>query len=121
MNDRITANLPSNDFERTANFYRSLGFGVDFRGEGWMILSRGTLELEFFPLKLKPKKSCFSASVRVDDLDALHAAFSRAGITERCSAIPRLSAIENLGGLRLFALVDPDGSLLRCVDNQSTA
>lgn len=86
-----------------------------------MILSRGPLELEFFPLKLKPKKNCCSASVRVDDLDALHAAFSRVGITDRCSAMPRLTAIENLDGLRLFALVDPDGNLLRCSDNRVTA
>lgn len=122
MTDRVTANLPSRDFDKTAAFYQSLGFSVDFKDDGWMILSRGPLEIEFFPhKKLKPRKSWFSASVRVNDLDALYAAFQTAGLSSNHQDIPRLTPPDNAHGLRMFALVDPDGSLLRCSDNRSTA
>lgn len=119
MNDRVTANLPSRDFERTATFYESLGFRVEFKGDAWMIISRGPLEIEFFPLDHDPRQSCFSACIRVDDLDGLYAAFQTAGLPNDCRSIPRLTPPEVQGGLRLFALVDPDGSLIRCSDNRS--
>ena len=118
MRDRVTANLPSRDFETTAAFYEALGFGIEFKDDGWMIITRGPLEIEFFPLDHDPYKSCFSACIRVDDLNGLYAAFQKAGLSGDCWAIPRLTppAVEH--GLRMFALVDPDGSLLRCIDNQ---
>jgi catechol 2,3-dioxygenase-like lactoylglutathione lyase family enzyme len=113
--DRITANLPAKDFAATASFYQDLGFTVDFQDEGWMILSRGELELEFFPHPdLAPSDSWFSACVRVADVDALHRAWSQVGIPEQ--GIPRLTAPrDEAWGLRMFALVDPNGSLLRCM------
>lgn len=120
MGDRVTANLPSRDFDTTAAFYKALGFTVGFRGDEWMIISRGPLEIEFFPLRHDPRKSCFSACVRVGDLDALYAAFSRTPVSGDCRDIPRLTPPEMAGGLRMFALVDPDGSLLRCIDNRPT-
>ena len=71
MGDVITANLPARDFCETAAFYERLGFEVEFRDEGWMILSRGPLEIEFFPHPgLDPAASWFSACVRVADVDA---------------------------------------------------
>jgi hypothetical protein len=48
MAERITAGLPARDFEDTAGFYVTLGFTVAFRDKGWMIVSRGPLEIEFF-------------------------------------------------------------------------
>lgn len=120
MKDRITANLPSRDFAKTAAFYEALGFEVGFRDEGWMILSRGSLELEFFPLDHDPRQSCFSACVRVNVLDDLFTEFRKAGVPSDGRAIPRLTPPEAMHGLRMFALVDPDGSLLRCIDNAST-
>lgn len=121
MTDRVTANLPSRDFDKTEAFYQKLGFSTDFKDDGWMILSRGLLEIEFFPHKhLKPHKSWFSACIRVDDLDGLYKAFLEAGLPDN-RGIPRLTPPENQHGLRMFALVDPDGSLLRCIDNQSTS
>lgn len=122
MNDRVTANLPSRDLDATSTFYRALGFTVNFKDEGWMILSRGSLKIEFFPMpQLDPKKSWFSACIRVDDLDALYAAFQSAGLKDDCRSIPRLTPpkLESFG-LRMFALVDLDGSLLRCIDNTTT-
>ncbi len=48
MTDHATPNLPSRDFETTARFYAALGFEESYRDEGWMILERGGLTLEFF-------------------------------------------------------------------------
>lgn len=62
MTDRITANLPARDMDETAAFYQRLGFTVGFKDDGWMILNRGAMELEFFPHQdVDPKTSCFSA------------------------------------------------------------
>lgn len=115
MGDVITANLPSRDFEETARFYEKLGFDVGFRDEGWMILSRGPLEIEFFPhAELNPFESWFSACVRVADIDALYRAWSEVGLPEH--GIPRLTKPQDEDwGFRMFALVDPNGSLLRCM------
>lgn len=121
MADRVTANLPSSNLDKTASFYKALGFALNFKDDGWMIMSRGTLEIEFFPLEHNPRESCFSACIRVDDLDSLFADFQKADIPDDCWQIPRLSPPElQPFGLRMFHLIDPDGSLLRCIDNQTT-
>lgn len=113
--DRITANLPARDLGETAAFYRRLGFEVAFKDEGWMILERGALELEFFPHPgLNPRDSWFSACVRVANLDALYGDWDLVGLPSQ--GIPRLQAPERIApGLRMFALVDLNGSLLRCL------
>lgn len=120
MTDRVTANLPSRDFGATADFYGRLGFVTGFRDESWMILSRGPLVLEFFPHpELDPATSCFSACVRVDDPDALLDEWRRLGISSDRGALPRLTGFFRPGAApRMFALVDPDGSLLRVIDNR---
>jgi hypothetical protein len=74
--DRATANLPSADLDRTAAFYTALGFTISFTDGGWMILDRGTITLEFFPVAVDPRTTTGSACVRVDDLDSLYADFS---------------------------------------------
>jgi hypothetical protein len=113
MSDRITANLPSRNFDATIGFYGRLGFGVAYRDPHWLILERGPLELEFFPWPdLDPASSSFSACIRVDDLSALHRDFSAAGLPGH--GIPRLEPIRPItAGLWMFGLIDPDGSLLR--------
>ncbi len=122
MTDRITANLPSRDTAATAAFYEKLGFTTGYNDGGWMIINRGTLELEFFHHPdLNPKESCFSACVRVDDLDALYEEFIKAGLPDDCWSIPRIGKINvEPHGIRLFAVIDPEESLLRCIDNNST-
>ena len=86
-----------------------------------MVLDRGNLQLEFFPMpQLDPKASWFSACFRVDDLDALYEQFRAAGLSSNCRGVPRLTPPQTeSSGLRLFALVDPDGSLIRCIENRS--
>ncbi len=121
--DRMTANLPSRDLAATRAFYARLGFLPTYDGDGWMILARGPLEVEFFHHPaLDPKSSWFSACVRVDDLDALYAALRTANLTDDPRAIPRLTPPVPARGEvpPMFALIDPDGSLIRCLENGAT-
>ncbi|HWQ85114.1 bleomycin resistance protein [Brevundimonas sp.] len=121
MTDHATPNLPSRDFEQTARFYGKLGFEQGWRDGGWMILRRGDLMLEFFPYPdLDPGASSFSACLRLDDVDAFHAVCKAASVPERSGGFPRLQApaLEH-SGLRIGYLLDPDGSLLRLVQNPS--
>jgi len=80
---------------------------------------RSFKEVEFFPHpELVPEESWFSAYVRVDDLDELYADW-RAVILPK-HGIPRLAPPESIANdLRMFALVDCNGSLLRCLSSSS--
>ncbi len=122
MADRITANLPARDFDATIAFYGKLGFSAGFHDDGWLILNRGALELEFFPHPgLVPRDSWFSACIRVDDLEGLLASWRKAGLPGDDRSVPRLTGIVKHPGVpRMFALVDPDGSLLRVLENGAT-
>ena len=117
MPDRINANLPARSFDETERFWTGLGFERTFRDAGWMILARGSLEIEFFPHPtLDPDDSWFSASVRVADVDALHRAWSAAGVPRE--GVPRITdPHDEPSGLRMFALLDPNGSLIRCLSS----
>lgn len=123
MTDRVTANLPSRDLDKTEEFYQALGFVSRFKDDGWMIMQRGPLEIEFFPHgELDPRTSSFSACLRVDDLDALYAAFGNANLAKDCWSTPRIDEPElKPWGMRMFHVVDLDGSLLRCIDNRTTS
>ena len=84
-----------------------------------MILTRGGVTLEFFPFPdLDPLNSSFSCCLRLDDLDAFTAAAVAAGVPEGCGGQPRLqpAALES-SGLRIAYLVDPDGTLVRLIQN----
>ena len=119
MADHATPNLPSRDFAATSAFYASLGFEEGWCDEGWMILKRGDMTLEFFPHpELDPLTSWFSCCLRLVDLDAFYAIAKAAGVPETCIGQPRLHApsVED-SGTRIAYLIDPDGSLLRLVQN----
>jgi catechol 2,3-dioxygenase-like lactoylglutathione lyase family enzyme len=119
MVDHATPNLPSRDLDATATFYAALGFATAYHDPGWLILERGTLVLEFFPDRgMDPASTASSCCLRVDDVDALYADCVAAGIPETHRGWPRLHppTIEE-SGLRIGALVDPDGSLLRLIQN----
>lgn len=121
MTDHATPDLPSRDFDRTAQFYAALGFEQGWRDGGWMILRRGGLRLEFFPYPdLDPAASWFSCCLRLDDADAFTEVCRSAGVPEASFGAPRLRppALEH-SGLRIGYLVDPDGTLLRLVQNPS--
>jgi hypothetical protein len=117
MADRATPNLPSRDFGATADFYGRLGFAVVWRDEGWMILERGSLLLEFFNHpELDPATSWFSCCLRLDDVNAFFDAALASGIPQSRLGFPRLHrpVREDWGGL-VGALIDCDGTLLRLV------
>ena len=119
MADRSTPNLPSRDFAATEAFYARLGFVTRYRDDGWMILERGGMVAEFFSHPgCDPRTSWASACLRVDDLDALYRDFAATGLSADPRAIPRLTPPEHRPPVpRMFALVDPDGSLWRCLQN----
>jgi catechol 2,3-dioxygenase-like lactoylglutathione lyase family enzyme len=120
LTDTATPNLPSRDFGATARFWGRLGFDEEYRDDGWMILCRGTMTVEFFAHPtLEPGESWFSACLRVDDLEALWREYRGLGLSEDEGAIPRLTAIMNNPPVpRMFALIDPDGSLIRVLENE---
>lgn len=119
MTDHATPNLPARDFGATSEFYAGLGFAEGWRDKGWMILTRGGLTLEFFPFPdLDPLTSSFGCCLRLDDLDAFYAVARAAGVPEQHRGQPRLQPPTVEGsGLRIAYLVDPDGTLLRLVQN----
>ena len=119
MADHATPNLPSRDFAVTAAFYAGLGFREGWRDEGWMILTRDGATLEFFSHpELDPLTSWFSCCLRLNDLDAFYAIAKAAGLPETCHGQPRLHvpAVED-SGLRIAYLVDPDGTVVRLIQN----
>ena len=119
MADHATPNLPAIDFEATSQFYQKLGFEQGWRDDGWMILTRGSLMLEFFPHpEIAPGESWFSCCLRLDDLDAFHAIARAAGIPDQCWGWPRMDEprVEE-SGIRIAYLVDPNGSLIRLIQN----
>lgn len=119
MTDHATPNLPARDFAATAAFYAKLGFEEGYRSDGWMILSRGGLTLEFFPWPdLDPYQSSFGSCLRVDDLPGLMAQVEASGVPDARQGIPRYHPPRREeSGLTIAYLIDPDGSLLRLIQN----
>lgn len=120
MSDHATPNLPARDFESTARFYAALGFVEAWRDAGWMILERGQLKLEFFRHpELDPWTSSFGCCLRFDDLDAFYAVCRGIGLPETTRGQPRLHPprLDEHAGIRIAALIDPDGTLLRLIQN----
>ena len=121
MTDHATPNLPSRDFEATSRFYGALGFKERWRDAGWMILERGGLAVEFFPYPdLDPASSSFGCCFRLDDVAGFTDVILAAGIPETTTGWPRVHRPrrEGWGGLVGF-LVDPDGTLVRLVQEQA--
>ena len=119
MADHATPNLPSRDFNASSRFYGALGFIESWRDDGWMILRRGGLTLEFFPYPdLDPLKSSFSCCLRLDELERFYAACKAAGLLEGCAGYPRLQPprVES-SGLHIAYMIDCDGSLIRLIQN----
>ena len=116
--DRAVPNLPSRDFDTTEAFYGAFGFERVFRDEGWMILVRGRLQLEFFPSPdVDPWSSSFMCSLRVTDVDELYDAIRRSGVPVASAGMPRLHPVRmQEWGLRAGYLVDSDGTQLALIE-----
>lgn len=120
--DRAVPNLPSRDFDATEAFYGGFGFVRSFRDDGWMILRRGDLQLEFFPFaELDPSTSSFRCTLRVAEVDELAAAITGAGVPIGVVGFPRFDPVRAQDwGLRAGHLVDPDGTLLTLIAEPAT-
>lgn len=120
--DRAVPNLPSRDFDATEDFYATFGFERVFRDDGWMILARGQLQLEFFPCPaLDPATSDFMCTLRVADVDELFGAMVRAGVSVGPIGVPRLHAVRMQSwGLRAGYLIDLDGTQLALIEQSAT-
>lgn len=116
--DRATPNLPARSFDDTEAFYSRFGFERVFRDKGWMILTRGALQLEFFPFpNLDPRSSNFMCCLRVVDVDELYEDIHRSGVPVSTTGMPRLHPVRMQDwGLRAGYLVDPDGSQLALIE-----
>jgi catechol 2,3-dioxygenase-like lactoylglutathione lyase family enzyme len=107
--------LPSRSVGATAAFYRRLGFegGAHEFDSNYAILRRGAVELHFFTHReLVPEASCAGCYLRVLDVESFYRQLSSSQLPR--SGIPRMEIIEDKPwGLREFAVIDPDGNLLR--------
>ena len=92
--------IPSRDLALTSAFFGRLGF------------EQAGLHFFHFP-EVDPWSSVAGCYLYVEDADALHAEYERLGLPG--GGIPRLQGppIDTDYGLREFAVVDPDGNLLR--------
>ena len=115
QDDIAIPTLPSRSVRDTLAFYRRLGFDGKILGAGdsYAILRRGTVELHFFTHKeLRPAESSAGCYLRVSDAESIYQAFAAAKLPP--TGIPRQDVIEDKAwGMREFAIVDPDGNLLR--------
>jgi catechol 2,3-dioxygenase-like lactoylglutathione lyase family enzyme len=107
--------LPSRSVDATVAFYKRLGFegGVHDFDSGYAILIRGSVELHFFTHKeLVPAESSAGCYIRVTDVESFYSACSSSQLPR--IGIPRMDALQDKPwGLREFAIVDPDGNLVR--------
>ena len=113
--DLAIPTLPCRSVSVTVEFYKRLGFeggAHEFNSE-YAILQRGAVELHFFTHKeLVPAESSAGCYVRVLDVEGIYRSFSASKLPR--TGIPRMDILEDKPwGLREFAVVDPDGNLLR--------
>ena len=114
--------LPSRDLAATAEFYSGLGFAELGRWpKEYLIVMRGEIGLHFFfSPDIDPWSSIAGCYLYAADADSLFAELSRLGLP--AEGIPRLhGAPEDTDyGMREFAVVDPDGNLLRIGSSTET-
>jgi catechol 2,3-dioxygenase-like lactoylglutathione lyase family enzyme len=113
--DLAISMLPGRSLPATAAFYARLGFEAELFGNDphYGLLTRGDLELHVFAHPdLDPATSHAGCYLRVRDVDRIHADFRKAALP--LHGIPRMDALaDKPWGMREFAIVDPDGNLLR--------
>ena len=106
--------LPSRSLNDTLAFFQRLGFDGRIHSHGdYAILTRGTAELHFFTHRqLRPAESSAGCYIRVSDVESFYQASASAKLPRK--GIPRRDALEvKPWGMREFAIVDPDGNLIR--------
>ena len=113
--DLAIPTLPSRSIDHTVAFYRQLGFegSAHEYNSAYAVMRRGAVEIHFFTHKeLVPAESSAGCYIRVQDVDNIYRAFATCKLPKK--GIPRMDALEDKPwGLREFAVIDPDGNLLR--------
>jgi catechol 2,3-dioxygenase-like lactoylglutathione lyase family enzyme len=100
--------LPSSDLARSEAFYAYLGFRVLSRTQDYLRVLHGTIELHLFLADdLDPLRNSAGCYFRVADPESLRRTWRRDGVA--CLEVPESDGY----GLTRFALVDPDGNVLR--------
>ena len=122
MTDRAVPNLPSRDVNATAAFYARFGFVPLHRDDNWLVLRRGPLQLEFFRKDdLDPRHHDFACCLRVANLEELYDAVRAAGVPEQRYGLPSVRAIATQPwGQRMSTVLDPDGNLLRMIEDNDS-
>ena len=106
--------LPSRSLNDTLAFFQRLGFDGRIHAHGdYAILTRGTVELHFFTHReLRPAESYAGCYIRVSDVESFYRTSASANLPRK--GIPRQDVLEDKPwGMREFAIVDPDGNLIR--------
>ena len=113
--DLAIPTLPSRSVGDTVVFYKRLGFegGIHEFNNSYAILCRGAVEVHFFTHeKLVPGESSAGCYIRVLDVEKIYRECSLSQLPRK--GIPRMEPLEDKPwGLREFAIIDPDGNLLR--------
>jgi catechol 2,3-dioxygenase-like lactoylglutathione lyase family enzyme len=118
MSELAVPVLPSRDLRESLAFYARLGFenrGAEPEEWDYLILGFGsaTIHLVAIP-EVDPLATASSCYLYVDDADALHALWARAGIVADPATGSRLVPPTYTDyGMREFAVVDPSGNLVR--------
>ena len=88
-----------------------------YKSDHWLILERDSAMLEFFPFgEIDPAESSFGCCLRLGDLAEIVEQCVAAGIPQARTGIPRIvPPTRDVSGLEIAYLVDPDGTLLRLV------
>ncbi|MES3024561.1 MAG: VOC family protein [Pseudomonadota bacterium] len=113
--DLAIPTLPCRSVAATTAFYQRLGFegGAHEFNPEYAIMRLGSVEIHFFTHnQLVPAESSAGCYIRVLDVERVYRLFSSSKLPP--TGIPRMDSLENKPwGLREFAVVDPDGNLLR--------
>jgi len=114
----IKAFVPAQDFERSKAFYRDIGFTMASDGDGIAYFHHGNCSFllqDFYDAGLA---SNFMMHLLVADVDAWHAAVTKADVVARYGV--KLGPVElQPWRMRDFVLTDPCGVLWRVGQNVS--
>ncbi len=115
LSDLAIPILPSRSINATVQFYQKLGFEgcAHSNDANYAIMRRGSVELHFFlHTNFLPEASWAGCYIRVLNVDQFFNLCAQENLPEK--GIPRMDRLENKPwGLLEFAIVDPDGNLLR--------
>jgi len=115
MLESICPIFASSDFDKTVEFFQTLGFRLATRYEqgGYLILVRDKVELLFYRApNTDPRNSDHGAFLRVENANDISREFAKIGLPQE--GIPRVVPAEDKPwGMCELSIIDPDGNLIR--------